>query len=774
MILVFDEKLEKNLILLIKIGIFLILLTPLVISSFSVYPTVLPKVIYFRILVEILFFLYILLLFYDRKYLPKISPIFASFLIFIVILVLSTLKSINPERSFWGTMERMEGLLTPLHLFVFFVVLVGVFRERKDWLNFLRFAVLLSIPIGITAIIQKMGIFYFYGTTSPTSPRITATLGNAVFYGSYLVLTIFLAIFLAVLEEKKGLRVLFWIITILNAILLLLTGTRGAWIGMAVGFFLLLNWLIFFAKISEEKRKKVLFLTFFFLLFFSLFILFSKLGYLPGTNFFYRFEELFDILANFKESRFFVWKLAIDAWRKNPLRGYGPESFSYIFDTNYKASFIEMIPEGEFYDRSHNQIIDILFSNGIFGLMSYLAIFGSAVFLIFKYRKKFNPTLSFILICLLLSYFIQNIFAFDTISSYLTLFLILGFIDINFKKDQEVINKNQSQEFVVKPLQLLNKKLLYYLRTTIILLTFIFLIFTIYVVNIKPLLVNIKITEARAFMRKGEINKAIESINKSIIPGDFTNFEAYYYSAALLFNNLSYLQREGWGKDISQEFQTLVKPLEDHLEGKAEIKKMNTYLLLAYIYKNIFFIEKDPKFLEDEERVLGKALKLNPQYITTYRLAGEMRFLQKRNEEGKVFLLKAFELDRNYEAFYKWMAQSLFESGEKKEGVESLRKGMKFGDFYTKENFNLETIWQIGDVYVELKDYQGLASFYEETILLYPKELKIDAQIFSSLATTYAKIGEKEKARQTINKMVDLYPELSSSAQEFLSALDKQ
>ncbi len=196
----------KTLLLGIKVVVFLILLTPIVLSPMNIFPTVFTKAIYFRILVEILFFLYILLLFHDKKHLPKISPIFISALIFIEILLLSTLKSINPWRSFFGSMERMEGFLTLLHFFIFFLILVSIFKSKKDWLKLLRFTVLLSILIGIAAIIQKLGIFNFYAIADP---RVSATFGNPVFYGSYLVLIIFLAIFLGIFETNKKLKILF-------------------------------------------------------------------------------------------------------------------------------------------------------------------------------------------------------------------------------------------------------------------------------------------------------------------------------------------------------------------------------------------------------------------------------------------------------------------------------------------------------------------------------------------------------------------------------------
>ena len=285
-------SLETILLLGIKIGIFLALLTPLAISKYGVYPIISSKAIYFYVLVEIILLLYIWLLLIKKEYLPKISPVFIAVLIFIEIAVFSAFKSINSLRSFWGTIERMEGLILLLHLFIFFIVLVGVFRQKKDWFNLLRLTVLVSIPVGLAGFMQKLDISHFY--TDPLEVRISATLGNPVFYGNYLTLIIFLAFLLLIFEKRKELKIFFAGTLIYNLYLLLLTGTRSAWVGTVLGFtFLILIWFLFLSKRHEEKRKALLFGILIFLFFFLLFYLFSDIGYLPKTNFLSRFDAIF-------------------------------------------------------------------------------------------------------------------------------------------------------------------------------------------------------------------------------------------------------------------------------------------------------------------------------------------------------------------------------------------------------------------------------------------------------------------------------------------------
>jgi|GEM_PF-1409215 len=767
-------NLEKILLLGIKIGIFLTLLTPLVLSRFGVFPIIGSKAIYFYILIEIILFFYLLLLLLDRKYLPKISPIFISVLIFIEILILSTWRSINPLRSFWGSMERMEGLILLLHFFVFFLILVAVFRQKKDWLDLLRCTVLVSIPVGLTALIKILGIFHFY--TDPSDPRISATLGNPVFYGNYLTLIIFLAFFLLIFEKRKGLKILFAGTVIYNLFLLLLTGTRGAWTGtIFAGFFLILVWFLFLSKDQEEKRKAFLFGIFIFLLFFLLFYLFSETGYLPKTNFLVRFESIFSTLVEFKNARFYVWGLGINAWKDSPFLGYGLESFAFIYDRYYQASFLEVIPESLFFDRAHNKVVDILVANGIVGLLSYLGIFATAFFVILKnHTGRFSLFLSFILIALFLGHFVQNIFSFDTINTYLIFFLVLGFIDVNFRKikNNQGLKQEQKQQEKRDQSNIPVGTKISWIKIGTAFLIFLLTVITIFTVNLRPFQTKLQLTEAHRLLAAGEVKDSFELLQGALSGPRFTRFEAHYYAAEIVFFAQPLSQYKGLEKEFSRELQKITRFIEDYLDENKDILQMRSYLLLAKIYKTLYSIESDPKYLEDEERILGKALELNPQFSRVYRLAGEMRFLQRRKEEGITLFAKAYELDKNWANFYDWLGVSLMQINEKEEGAEALRKSLRLGDFYTKGKFNFEIVWKLANVYEELGDYQEMAAFYEEVISRCPFE-KPDPQLYASLSTVYAKMGEKEKARQTTMEMLKFYPELLPQAQQFLSTLEE-
>ena len=107
--------------LIIKIGLYVSTLTPLVIGPFSFSFSDYPQVFVVRTIVAFCFVLYLWLIWLDRSYIPRWrSPIVISIFIFWVIMGISTMAGFNPHRSFWGSLEHVFGLVTYSFYFLYF------------------------------------------------------------------------------------------------------------------------------------------------------------------------------------------------------------------------------------------------------------------------------------------------------------------------------------------------------------------------------------------------------------------------------------------------------------------------------------------------------------------------------------------------------------------------------------------------------------------------------------------------------------------------------
>src|SRR3989344_5575599 len=101
---------------ILKGGIILVLFLPLLVPQNLFFPFITGKNFLFRAGVEILFALWLFLMFRDKKWIPQKSLILFFVCLTVFILALSTIFGADPSRSFWSNYERMQGLVGHLHL----------------------------------------------------------------------------------------------------------------------------------------------------------------------------------------------------------------------------------------------------------------------------------------------------------------------------------------------------------------------------------------------------------------------------------------------------------------------------------------------------------------------------------------------------------------------------------------------------------------------------------------------------------------------------------
>lgn len=134
-------------------GLFATLLIPFVVADGTLmsnlfFPYITGKNFAFRIIIEIVAALYILLALRDPKYRPRASWVMWAALGLTAWMAVATLASVDPVKSFWSNFERMEGYVSLLHLFAYFVIMGAVLTAENLWERFFNTSIGLSMVMG--------------------------------------------------------------------------------------------------------------------------------------------------------------------------------------------------------------------------------------------------------------------------------------------------------------------------------------------------------------------------------------------------------------------------------------------------------------------------------------------------------------------------------------------------------------------------------------------------------------------------------------------------
>lgn len=217
-------NLNRVLLTVLRAGVFFILFSPLVINNHYFFPFIVPRNIFFRIATEVLFFGWLLLLHVNSNYKPAYkhwNKLVWLVISFFLINVIATIFSLGLYNSFWSNYERMGGLFHFAHLVMFFVVLISVFKDKRDWQIFITFSVFVSTLMSLLAFTQWLETPFLLQSSG--GKRLTGTAGNATFLAAYLIFNFFFLIYFLAKQSRFSLKTYFISFVTFDVFLLLST-----------------------------------------------------------------------------------------------------------------------------------------------------------------------------------------------------------------------------------------------------------------------------------------------------------------------------------------------------------------------------------------------------------------------------------------------------------------------------------------------------------------------------------------------------------------------
>ena len=363
------------------------------------------------------------------------TPLVLPTLLLVLAYLISTVFSINPRISFFGSYQRLQGTYSTLSYIVIFFLVLGHLRRPEQWRRMAYTIILVSVPIAIYGLLQRANLDPLpWG--GDVQRRIAGNMGNAIFVAAYLIMAFFLT--LERLLEHLGRLVssednrqstmdavlagFYLFIIAVQSLAILFTQSRGPLLGWLAGLFvfILLFLLGLRGRAGERENKggiirlleRWLWLPWIglalagiaFLVVFN--IPGSPLAPLRTNPIIGRLGTALDLESQTARVRTLIWEGAAELIAPhapleypatggtgdvtamtpdvlNPLRpliGYGPEAMWMAYNPFYPPDLAHYESRNASPDRSHNETFDSLVITGVLGFVAYMALFLSIFF----------------------------------------------------------------------------------------------------------------------------------------------------------------------------------------------------------------------------------------------------------------------------------------------------------------------------------------------------------------------------------------------------------
>ncbi|MBE6081476.1 polymerase [Acidilutibacter cellobiosedens] len=277
--------------------------------------------------------------------------------LFVIAITISTITSLNPMGSFRDFAIHISAI-------AFAFTVMNSIDNKKD-LN-----ILLTVMVFSATLIALYG-FYQYkvgvkmedkwldmANNPGVTTRIFSVFGNPNILAEYLIMSTPVSIGLFWYNKRFYKKVMFLVTSLILMLALILTLSRGGWLGFAFGM------LVFVLLV--EKR---------------LLLLLIPLGiggvYLLPETIMNRIMSIGNLADSSNAYRIKIWKIAIDIIKDFPIAGVG---FGYIPFKQVFETYIRTMPAYH----AHNTYLETLAEMGIGGFIIFIIL----IFILYKYSIK--------------------------------------------------------------------------------------------------------------------------------------------------------------------------------------------------------------------------------------------------------------------------------------------------------------------------------------------------------------------------------------------------
>ncbi len=736
----------KTYLRILQGGIIVSLFAILLVFRDLLFPFITSKQLPFNILMEILFAIWVVFILRYPEYRPKKSFISYGLIAYFLAILASCFISVDFNLSFWGDAERMLGFFHIAHFLIFYFVLITVFRTWKEW----RFLFLSSVVIA--TIVSLAGLF---------GRNTYSTIGNTAYVSGYLIFSIYFIILLFFRSQNKSARWLYILPLIFMFWEFRNMRTSGAIIGLSLSVLLLLL-LVGLSHVNKKIRRVSL--VVFVVAVIALVGIFSQTKSAWFQNSF--LKNLTAQKVTF-QTRLISWRGAAVDFKYHPIFGTGFGNYAIIFDKHFTSDFYNYTTGDTYFDRAHNNLIDITSTTGLVGLVTYLSIFIAVLYYLYKEFKLngrridsdangLNSLEILIIVALIAAYFIQNLAIFDSFSTFLGLMTILGFIYwLNFRRTAGS-EEERKPRFVIKSDNLEIICLVVLLITTYIFADY---------YNVKTWKMFTGSIEGYALVASGQLVPGVEAYQKSLVGRPMerdarATLINFTISNPTLFNKLTNQQAQ----EIFDYVISLAKinVFYNPLDSMSEMQLAQVLDTAArYYYKNL---EKFNFYSSQAMQAVDEAIAASPGRATVYFVKAQMQLVRMENDEAVKTMKQGISLNPNYFEGYCRLAQIFFIIKDTKYNNEIGATLTNCIDKGGSAQLNSANLLKIAiNYYTTEKDYNHAAILAERLATI----SQADPEVWYNLAKLYLVIGNSTKAEESFQKALALDPSLASGWDTF-------
>lgn len=732
----------KNYLRILRVGVIASLLIFFFVFQGFLFPYITSKQLSFNILMEALLVFWAILMIKYPAYRPRRSWITLGLLVYMLVIAASCLTSVNFVISFWGNAERMLGFFHLFHFFLLYLYIITAFRKREDW----------QWLFGSSLVAAAAIVIYGLSTNYPPS-----TIGNAAYVAGLMIFNFYFGLWLFFSFKNWGLRLLTIPLIVLVLVGFVKADISGAQAGLGISLIALLFLAAVLAKSRWIKVAGSL----------------AALALIGGivAMFIFRQAPIFDnnfigkSLRDFSSSnptlntRLISWQAAASYLKDNPRSlwlGIGFGNYSVIFDKYFDPKFYNYTRTETYFDRAHNNLIDIVSTTGVIGLLAYLSIFVAVIAYLRRAWKeeRLSHMDASLIGALLIGYFVQNLAVFDSLVTYVSLMFVLGYVYFCAQPEDGEMDETPA----ITP----ERERLWGALLGVV------MIVAIYIFNGRAIMMFKVTIQAYMALGNGQAEEGQILFKQAFDYNSGLERDSRVYFINMLLSYPSLLQDES-GNVNKELIDYAVNQADINLTYNGRDSFLQTQLAqLFYTASRLYYHDQQElaNYSSWGLEAINIAIEGSPRRVPLYFIKSDILLIRGETDEALKNIEYAISLNPDYPDGYCQLAETRYYMKDYDAAYSQLIECLNHGGRRLPRSVALieDAIAARGtsSPEINIKLHESLA------------DVKQDAASYAELAKLYAQSGNKEGAINAAHDAARVDPSLSANVEEFVKSVEAQ